>query len=388
MPLDSKQIAIVKSTVPLLEKGGEVLINHFYKALLNDYPEVIPFFNKTHQADGSQPRALTRAVLGYAKNIDNLAAIGPLAGQIINKHVSLNVKAEHYPIVGTCLLKAMVEVLGKETATKEVLDAWGAAYFQLADILIAAEKGIYKANAEKTGGWQNERRFVLDRKVKESDEISSFYWKPKDGKPVMAYTPGQYIGLFTMIDGQLTRRNYSLSQMSNGQEYRISVKKEPNGVVSNHLHNMPVGGSVNFFPPAGDFTLQEQSTRPLVLIAGGVGITPLISMAQKTLQDSTRPITFIQNARDPKVQPFKPFLQELSRKYPGRMQVHEFHSHADETNPKFLTKDQLSTLLPSNPDVYFVGPIPFMSAMKRHLTDLNVPVAQQNFEFFGPAGDL
>jgi nitric oxide dioxygenase len=388
MPLEAKQIEIVKSTIPLLEAGGETLVTHFYKSLLAEYPEVIPFFNSTHQQNGDQPRALARAVLCYAKHIDNLGAIGPLAGQIINKHVSLNVRAEHYPVVGTCLLKAMVEVLGADTATKEVLDAWGAAYFQLADILIAAEAGIYKANAEKNGGWLNEREFVLARKVKESDEITSFYWKPKDGKPVMAYTPGQYIGMLINVDGQVTRRNYSLSQMSNGEEYRTSIKREPNGMVSNHIHNMPIGESVHFFPPAGDFTLQEHFTRPVVLISGGVGITPLLSMAQKTLESSNSHVTFIQTARDSKVQAFKSFLEGLVEKYPGRMTYHEFYSNEDSAVPKYLEKDILAGMLPTDPDVYFVGPKPFMSNMKKFLIALGVPESQHYFEFFGPASDL
>jgi nitric oxide dioxygenase len=392
-PLDAKSIKIVKSTVPILEAGGEKLIKHFYKVLFADFPQVAPFFNKTHQINGDQPRALARAVLGYAKHIDNLSAIGPLANQIVHKHVSLNVRPEHYPAVGQCILKALEEVLGKETATKEVLDAWGAAYNQLADILIAAEAGVYKSNAEKPGGWVNEREFVLDRKVKESEEISSFYWKPKDGKPIMTYTPGQYIGLMTMIDGQITRRNYSLSQMANGQEYRISVKREPGGLVSNHLHNMTAGELVQFFPPTGDFVLPEESSsssRPLTLIAGGVGITPLLAMAEKTLADHpSRSVTFIQTARDPKVQAFKPSLEALVKKHSGRLQLHEFHSHEDKTNPKFLSREDLQKMIPdSDSDVYFVGPKPFMSCLKKHLTELKVPANQQKYEFFGPASDL
>jgi nitric oxide dioxygenase len=387
MPLSPKAINIVKSTVPLLETGGEILIKHFYQILLTDYPDVVPFFNKSHQTTGDQPRALARAVLAYAKNIDNLGALGPVAGPIIHKHVSLNVKPEHYPIVGQVLLRSLVEVLGKETATPEVIEAWGSAYQQLADILIAAEEGVYKANEEKPGGWRNEREFVLARKEKESSEITSFYWKSKDGKPIVAYTPGQFIALQTRINGELVRRNYSLSALPNSSEYRISVKLHPHGVVSTYLHNLAVGSNMQFFPPAGDFVLKE-STRPLVLIAGGVGITPLISMAEKTLAEGKRDVTLIHSSRNQEVHGFKGYFESLASRYPGRLTIINHYSNPDSATTKLFTREDLARALPPSPDVYFVGPEPFMKNIKQYLTELGVPASQYAYEFFGPGKDL
>src|SRR4051812_36889373 len=146
--LTAAQKAIVTATVPLLESGGEALTTHFYKIMLAEYPEVRPLFNQANQASGDQPRALANGVLMYAKNIDRLEALGGLAAQIVNKHVSLQVLPEHYPIVGTCLLRAIREVLGVEIATDEVIAAWAAAYGQLADILIGAEAAAYDKNAQ------------------------------------------------------------------------------------------------------------------------------------------------------------------------------------------------------------------------------------------------
>jgi len=81
--------AIVKSTVPLLESGGEALITHFYRMMLSEYPEVRPLFNQAHQASGDQPRALANGVLMYARHIDQLDQLGDLVAKIINKHVAL-----------------------------------------------------------------------------------------------------------------------------------------------------------------------------------------------------------------------------------------------------------------------------------------------------------
>ena len=99
--------AIIKSTVPLLESGGEALITHFYRMMLSEYPEVRPLFNQAHQVSGDQPRALANGVLMYARHIDQLDQLGDLVAKIINKHVALQILPEHYPIVGSCLLRAI-----------------------------------------------------------------------------------------------------------------------------------------------------------------------------------------------------------------------------------------------------------------------------------------
>jgi nitric oxide dioxygenase len=234
--ITAAQRAIVSSTVPLLEQGGEALTTHFYKMLLAEHPEVRPFFNETHQAKGDQPRALANGVLMYAKNIDRLEAMGPLATQIVNKHVALQVMPEHYPIVGGCLLRAIRDVLGAEDRDRRGDRRLGAAYGQLADILIGAEKQLYDAKAAAPGGWRGARAFTVARKVrrKRGDHLVPF--RPADGGALMDFAPGQYIGLLLRVDGKDIRRNYSLSAAPNGKTYRISVKREPGGVASNHLH--------------------------------------------------------------------------------------------------------------------------------------------------------
>lgn len=200
--LCAEQIALIKATVPLLESGGEALTNHFYKLLLSEHPEVRPLFNQAHQASGEQPRALANGVLMYARHIDRLDALGPLVAQIINKHVALQVLPEHYPLVGNCLLRAIREVLGEAIATDAVIDAWAAAYQQLADLLIGQEEHLYQAKAEAPGGWRGARPFRIARKVKESEEITSFHLQAEDGGPLMEFLPGQYIGLRLEINGR------------------------------------------------------------------------------------------------------------------------------------------------------------------------------------------
>lgn len=402
MPLTPEQIAIVKSTVPILETGGETLTKHFYKTMFAEYDVVHPLFNQAHQVSGDQPRALANAVLAYAKNIDNLTGgLGPLGdvpAQIIHKHCGLNVLPEHYPIVGTCLLRAIREVLGAEVATDAVIDAWGAAYQQLADILIGAEKATYDEMASRPGGWYGKRPFFIHKKVVESEEVTSFYLKSVDGAAIVDFQPGQFIGVALIINGKEHRRNYSLSDAPNGQYYRLSIKKENGGVVSNHMHNqMKELDKIDLFPPFGFFTLKKDE-KPLVLISGGVGLTPVMSMLNATLADKAtqnRPITYIHFARNHKVHAFHSHLSDLAAKHSNLTYYYVYDEDLEGSTQKphaigRPTVELLEKWLPASKDidVYFLGPPPFMATIKHFLKHLQIPESQSHFEFFGPAKAL
>jgi nitric oxide dioxygenase len=388
--LTDAQRSIVKATVPLLEIGGEALTTHFYRLMLSEYPQVRPLFNQAHQASGEQPRALANGVLMYARHIDRLEGLGGLPAQIVAKHVSLQVLPEHYPIVGTCLLRAIREVLGADVATDEVIAAWAAAYQQLADILIAAEEQVYQASETAPGGWRGARAFRVVRKEPESSEITSFYLRPVDGGPVVAHQPGQYLGLRLRIDGQEHRRNYSISNAPDGQELRISVKHQAGGLVSGHLHqHVGVGDTLDVFPPAGHFTLQD-SDRPLVLISGGVGITPTLAMLGQALQ-SGRTVHFIHCARNRAVHAFRDTIDALAERHPQLKRFYCYDQPDEGAHAVGLLDEQrLAQWLPATRDVdaYFLGPKPFMALVQRSLRALGVPEAQTHHEFFGPAAAL
>ncbi|MGN6529265.1 MAG: NO-inducible flavohemoprotein [Burkholderiaceae bacterium] len=394
--LSPDQRAIVKSTVPLLEQGGEALTRHFYELMLREHPEVRPFFNQAHQQGGSQQRALANAVLMYARHIDELEKLGDLVGVIVHKHVSLQIQPGHYPIVGACLLRSIREVLGAEIATDAVVAAWGAAYGQLAEILIGAEKAVYEHLAAQPGGWRGARAFRVARRQAESAEIVSFHLVPADGGAVVRHEPGQYIGLRLVVDGREVRRNYSLSAASDGVGYRISVKREPEGLVSRHLHDrVHEGDVIELFPPAGHFTLQD-GPRPLVLISGGVGITPTLAMLQAALPTG-RAIRFIHAARDAGVHAFRDWIDGLAARHPQLQRFYCYETHAAPGDAAAapdavgrIGPEQLAQWLPANRDVdvYLLGPIGFMREMKQHLRALGVPEAQTRVEFFGPAAAL
>lgn len=399
--LSQETIATIKATVPVLSEHGEDLTKHFYKRMFANNPEVAPFFNPAHQAAGTQQRALAGAILAYASNIDNLQALGGAVDLIAHKHASLMITADQYPIVGENLLGAIKDVLG-EAATDDILAAWGEAYGLLATVLIDAEKKIYEANATKPGGWRGFRPFTVAKIQQESQAIRSFYLKPSDGGTLPSYEPGQFLTLrMATPEGSTTMRNYSLSAAPTESEFRISVKREPGsspqspkGYASNVLHDeIKEGSTVEVGPPCGSFTLDltTPADGPLVLLAGGVGITPILSMVHTAVaQQPERTIVLIHANTDEGSQAFREELEQLAATH-AHLTVHFCYdeiasSNVNEHRSQGQVDDALLARLVPNFDgtYYFCGSQPFMAAVYQVLRKRRVPETHINLEFFGP----
>ncbi|WP_221794502.1 globin domain-containing protein [Aquisediminimonas sediminicola] len=141
-PLSAKTIFIVKSTGTALQQHGVAITTRMYERLFEN-EEVKAMFDQSAQASGEQPKRLAGAILGYAQNIDKLENLSAPVARMVARHVETGVKAEHYPLVAEALLPAIRDVLG-DAATDEVLNAWGEAYWFLADILIGKESEYYE----------------------------------------------------------------------------------------------------------------------------------------------------------------------------------------------------------------------------------------------------
>ncbi|GBQ37027.1 NO-inducible flavohemoprotein [Gluconacetobacter azotocaptans] len=393
-PLDDKTRSILKACVPALEAHGLAITAEMYRRLLVN-PEIRDLFNMSHQADGAQPKALALAVLAYARNIDNLGALGGMVERIAEKHVGLNILPEHYPHVADALLGAIAHVLG-EAATPEIMDAWGKAYWFLADILIGREGQIYAAHATAPGGWTGWRAFTVRGRTRESETVTSFELIPADGKPIMRHQPGQYLSFRLDIPGHgPQRRNYSISSAPGADAYRISVRRVRGGVVSEWLHDsMQDGTSLLVSAPAGDFTLADPTPTSVVLLSAGVGLTPMISMlGALTTAEQPTPIRYIHGTRSARTEAFGAYIRTLSA--PGRVRGDVFYSrqapaedepaaaltcHAGRITPAWL-----KTQIDGNATYYICGPDDFMRDMVAVLKEAGLAKEQVRYEFFGSA---
>jgi nitric oxide dioxygenase len=402
-PLTSDTIALVKATVPALEAHGLAVTARMYERLFQD-ASIKSLFNQSHHGEtGSQPQALANAVLAYARNIDNLGVLGGAVERIAQKHVALNILPEHYPFVAQALLGAILDVLG-EAATPEICAAWGEAYWFLAEILIGREATIYRDLANQPGGWNGWRDFAVESVTDESEIIRSFVLAPVDGKPVLRHRPGQYLGFLFEVPGRgALKRNYSISCGPSDRAYRITVKREatqgtPPGLVSNWLHDQAgLGTVIKVTPPAGDFFLEPSDIGPVVLVSGGVGLTPMVSMLESiSVNTPDRPTWYIHGALHGRVHAMGARIRALGEQAPG-VSIRTFYAdpqmgdqrgqHYDEAG--LITADWLAQHTPLSEATYFLcGPKPFLRTLVNGLLAKGVRTERVRYEFFGPTEDL
>jgi len=405
--LSQKTVEIVKAITPQVAANAETITRRFYTLMFEGNPEVRAFFNQAHQHSGGQQKALAGAICAYFANIDNLEVLGPAIEVIAQKHCSLHIQPEHYPIVGKHLLAAIQDVMG-EAATGEIIDAVAEAYGVLADVCIAREKEIYATQKSAEGGWNGFRKFVVDKKISESEIVTSLYLRPEDGGPLPGFLPGQYVTV--RIDHPTTPtspRNYSLSDKPGNGHFRISVKKEtgataatPDGLISVHLHDSTQPGDViDVGPPCGEFTIDPTKVddRPIVFLAGGIGVTPLLSMAKSLVHEGVlAPIQFLHAVKNSAVHPFADEVQKMvsDKDFVQTRVLYDAPLDGDLENGKCDQIGNVDTQLLRNwtpyqeADYYFCGPKPFMQEVYSGLKELGVDDSRIHFEFFGPRQEL
>ncbi|MBB5503305.1 NO-inducible flavohemoprotein [Paraburkholderia sp. MM5384-R2] len=397
--LTQKTKDIVKATAPVLAEHGYPIIQRFYRRLFEAHPELKNVFNMAHQEQGQQQQALARAVYAYAENIEDPGSLTAVLKNIANKHASLDVRPEHYPIVGEHLLGAIRDVLGP-AATDDIISAWAQAYGNLADILMGMESELRERSEQRLGGWTGWRPFIVREKRPESSVITSFVLEPVDGAPVVNFEPGQYISIAVNVPalGLQQIRQYSLSDMPNGRSYRISVKREssstePPGYVSCLLHDhVNVGDEIRLAAPYGNFHIDVNAGTPIVLISGGVGLTPMISMLKRAIQDPQRRVVFIHGARNSGVHAMRDRLRETAATH-ANFHVVVFYDEPLATDVQGRDYDRTgfvdvnllkdSILLP-DADYYICGPIPFMRIQHDALKNLGIGEPRIHYEVFGP----
>lgn len=397
-PLSDRTIALVKATVPALEAHGLEIVRVMYDHMFQD-PMIRDLFNQSHHGDsGSQPRALTAAILAYARNIENLGALAPAVERIAQKHVGLQILPSHYPYVGEALLGAIKQVLG-DAATEEILAAWGEAYWFLANILIAREDHIYRDLQAVEGGWNGWRDFVVEETRSESAIITSFVLRPADGRAVVRHKPGQYLTLWLDIPGHPPlKRNYSISNAPNGESYRISVKREQKGLGSSWLHDHAVPGTMlKISPPAGEFFLPAHPERPVVLLSGGVGLTPMVAMLETMIEKHPDvAVHYAHGTLDGSTHAMNDHVRTLAMGRP-KVRITTFYQQPREQDIPGRDFDRVGIIdeawlraeTPIEDADYFVcGPRPMLRTLITALSMAGLPADRIHYEFFGPADEL
>ena len=274
----------------------------------------------------------------------------------------------------------------------------------------------YSANMMMTGNWVQAantlaaeekrkawRSYCVTRVEDESSVVRSFYFKPTDDDDgLLPFRAGQFLTLRIKQKNasKPSIRTYTVSSAPEDEFYRISVKREIDGQVSNHLHtNLKVGDIIEAKAPSGDFFIDSGEVRPAVLLAGGIGITPMMSMAQHIANEGKRtrhcrPLTVLHAAKTTAQRAFGDTLKQLQNKTDGRIRYYSFISQAAENESPGvdfnavgrIDEDALRQILALDDyDFYLCGPESFMQAVYNSLRNLGVKDRRIFAEAFGPA---
>ena len=259
-------------------------------------------------------------------------------------------------------------------------------------------------------GWEGFRAFSVDRKVPESATITSFYLKPQDGEPLPPFMPGQFLTFRLSVPAHPTpvTRTYSLSDSPNHPDYyRVSIKRLrapedqpslPAGLSSTYFHDhVQPGTRLCVKEPRGQFFLDPGDDTPVVLLSGGVGLTPMISMLNSIVASgSEQPVWFVHGTRDGSEHAMGAHIRSLAA-VNSNVHVHVSYS---EPRPQDLEGREydhhgrvgvelLKNLLPPAAyDFYLCGPTPFMKSLYAGLIEWGVAETRIHYEFFGPVVKL
>lgn len=265
-------------------------------------------------------------------------------------------------------------------------------------------RDLRRKRSESAVPWNGFRKFLVNQKVMESKDVCSFYLTPHDQKRLSTFFPGQYLTFQLDIAGSARPvvRCYSLSDGPRPDGYRVSIKRIPAatkelapGVVSSHFHdNIKEGDILDVKAPSGKFYLDPEVTENVVLIGGGIGVTPVLAMLNTLIgMGSTRQIWFFYGLRNRAEHVMKEQLETIAREHPNVF-LYVCYSKpeaGDELNRDYnyegrVSIDLFKEVLPSNNfDFYICGPGPLMQSMTEGLKEWGVPDKNVHFETFGPS---
>nr|WP_068130336.1 globin domain-containing protein [Nosocomiicoccus ampullae] len=373
--LTNEEKDLVKATVPLLKEHGSEITSTFYQRMFENHDELLNMFNQTNQKFGDQPKALANTVLAAAEHIDNLEAIVPAVIGIGHKHRALNVKKEHYPIVGKYLLIGIKEVLG-DVATDDIINAWAKYYNQIAQIFIDVEEKMYEEAA-----WDGFKSFTVKEKEYLTDDVIRFTVDNDEALPEII--PGQYITVKVKPNDYPYEalRHYSICSTHTENGLQFAVKREGEkdeaGVVSHYLFDeLNEGDIIELSAPAGDFLL-DHSDEKLLFIAGGVGLTPIMSMVESAVKHN-KDIDLIISTTDETTLPFKEELKSLKE----NVNINIRYTKDDG----YLTANDISGY--DDYSIYISGSLAFNQAMINATLDNGYDMNKVHYEAFGPRMSL
>lgn len=280
---------------------------------------------------------------------------------------------------------------------------------ELLNSQIQAARSKHQVQKESTIGWEGFRKFRVTRKDAECDGAHSFYLAPHDGKALPSFSPGQYLTFQFRVPGEPKPviRCYSLSDAPGRDYYRCTIKKVPSprdkpelpsGRASTYMNEqVAVGDILDVKAPRGNFFLDMESDRPIVLLAGGVGITPMLSMMNAiALSGSNRKAILFYGVMNSLSHIARQEIAALCDSHSNlevvtcysdqiESDVQGRHYDVGERVSIDLLRTRLGPTANMDYDFYLCGPGGFMAAITDGLEAWGVPAEAVHTEAFGPS---
>jgi ferredoxin-NADP reductase/MOSC domain-containing protein YiiM len=259
--------------------------------------------------------------------------------------------------------------------------------------------GLNQAAAGPPPAWAGFRALRVAAKTAETATVSSLWLAGDDAAALPAAQPGQSVAVRLRPGGAATAmiRSYSLSAEPGSAEYRISVKREPNGAASTYLHDrVQAGDTIDVAAPRGVFTLAS-GYGPVVLASAGIGVTPVLAMLYTLAAErSAREVWWLHGARNSAEHAFAQEAQALVTDLPHARSYICYSRPApgDRPGETYTSSGRLSAELlgrlgiPRHADAYLCGPQAFMGEIGDALVDLGLAPARIHTEVFGALGSI
>ncbi len=241
------------------------------------------------------------------------------------------------------------------------------------------------------------RRLAITRKVVEAEGVASFYLAPVDDQPLAPFEAGQHLPIELNVPGKAAkvRRTYSLSGAPTGETYRLTVKREPEGVASRFLHDgVDVGDVIETRRPSGDFVVSCGQC-PLVFVSAGVGLTPMLAMLHTiAMEAGSRRAWFVHGTRDGAHHALREEVDRLLGTRPnfGKRVLYSRPRAEDRLGQDYDAEGRVTAemllALDAGPDAHYMlcGPPAFLADIRSGLEAAGVPAENVEFETFGPTG--
>ena len=398
--VSAKSAAVIKATLGPVVENLDTIVGTFYDTMFEANPEVLAFFNMTNQRNGNQRKSLAASLLAAVPctlEPGKLEALASHLDVVFHKHVALGVLPEHYGIVHDNFMCAVGKVLG-DAVTQEVADAWSEAVMVVADVFIRYEVALAASVEAATNGWKNPEPMKVVSVEDAAGDGSSKTVTLEMVAPGIStvWLPGQYLTLlgpeewgltaprhYTIVDGDLTKLSITVKKLTgeNGAS---------DGLLSSYVHSLQVGDTVRARPPMGVFV---STPRPEieVFIGGGVGVTPILPLARKSLDDGAQVALFTSHStRESGV-----LLDEMDAltSHKGVVHAHQAFTRQGDarlSGPAIASALQSLDIDPTHRSVVYhiCAPRAMIADVVDGLHGCGVVADNIKFESFGPTGDL